>query len=367
MFYDQTEFNKWMDENYLLMGKAHFYKGDYFLAMETFKYIVSEFPREINSVKASYIWMSRVNIQESRFKDAEETLTLINAEELNKSLLTDYYGTLADYYLKQKKLEKAIEHLEKAIDSEKKKKTKTRWMYLLAQLNKKLGHDDEAYRLYGEVIKRNPPYIMAFNAAINQAIAFKGQGDKGTDIIAELNKMLKDEKNKDFKDQIYYALANIYYKKEELDKAISYYQLSAQSTVDNLGQQSISYLALADIFYNRRNFITAQAYYDSSVVNLDTGYEGYDIILAKSTSLSNLVEALNEFNLQDSLQRLAALDKASLDKAIESLIQQVIKQEEEEKLRKQREMEDIMLGRTLSGQNRSYGNESSGGNGTFIT
>ena len=45
-FYDKREFNKHMNECYLIIGKAYVYTGQYFQALQTFNFMETEFPGE---------------------------------------------------------------------------------------------------------------------------------------------------------------------------------------------------------------------------------------------------------------------------------------------------------------------------------
>ena len=60
----------------------------------------------------------------------------------------------------------------------------------------------------------------------------------------DLVKMSKDDKNRDYLDQIYYALGNIERSQNNMSKAIEYYGLSAKSSAGNDNQKGVSYLTL---------------------------------------------------------------------------------------------------------------------------
>ena len=183
----------------------------------------------------------------------------------------------------------------------------------------------------------NPPYEMTFNAKINRALAYeKGYGPI-KEIEGQLTRMLRDDKNAEYKDQIYYALGNIAYKDGNVSKAIKQYKKSVQHNVNNVAQKARSYLTLADLYYEMPEYVNAQAYYDSAVTLLETDYPGYDNIYAKSKSLTTLVKEINTFNLEDSVQRLAKLPEKELLDYIDKLIEDVRKKEQEEIKRKQEE------------------------------
>ncbi len=356
IFYNRKEFNKWVDDNYLLMGKAYFHEHNFKLAEETFRFINNEFKDESITYDAN-IWLARIYNETGEYKNSEEILTALeNDENLPKRLKVDFYTTYADYYLKQNNLSSAIAYLEKAKNQVHKKKPKTRYTFILAQLYEKTGLTKKASGLYSKVIKMNPPYEMTFNARINRALAYeKGYGSV-REIEGQLHRMLKDDKNAEYKDQIYYALGNIAYKEGNVSKAIKQYKKSVQHNVNNVTQKSRSYLTLADLYYEMPEYVYAQAYYDSAVALLKTDYPGYDIIYSKSKSLTMLVKEINTVNLEDSVQRLAKLPKNELLDYIDKLIEDVRKKEQEEIIRKQEEALDKQFGYNM-GLNRKTGQQ----------
>ena len=121
---------------------------------------------------------------------------------------------------------------------------------------------------YSKVLKLHPDYTMRFNARINRAIAFDSERGDSEGIKKELKKMLKDIKNEDFRDQIYYALAELELKEDNEPLAIEYLIKSAKYSVINEKQKGLSYLKLANIYFEQPNYINAQAYYDSTIQNL---------------------------------------------------------------------------------------------------
>ncbi len=344
-FYNKNEFNKWVDDNYFLIGKAHFYKHDYKLALETFMFILNEFKNE-EAVYDSRIWLARIYNETGEYKSSEEILNELEKDEnFPKRLDIDLFTTFADLYIKLDNIAMAIPYLENAREKVKKKSLRVRYTFILAQLYEKQGDLQQASKLYDKVIKMNPPYEMTFNAKVNRALSYqKGYGSV-REIEKQLSRMLKDEKNKEYKDQIYYALGNIAYKEGNTPKAIKQYKKSVQHNVNNLNQKMRSFLTLADLYYELPDYLNAQAYYDSTVVLLDMDYKDYDIIFAKSQSLTGLVKEIQIFSLEDSVQRLAKLSKNELLSVIDNIIEDVKQNEQEEIQRRQEEALDRQFAR----------------------
>lgn len=355
-FYNQKEFNKWIDDNYLLMGKAYMYQNQFGLAGETFKHIITDFPDQ----KISYIamiWLSRVYIETGEYREAEKILTGLESDDkMPKKYLEDFYSSFADLHIREENFSKAAPMLEKAIKKVRKKIKKTRYTYILAQVYQKAGEPEMALKAFKRVVRMNPPYEMTFNAKINMAGSFQAGSEGGKEIRNLLKKMLKDEKNNDFQDQIYYALANISMKEGNVAEAVELYKLSIRKSVSNNNQKGLSYLALADMYYKIPEYPLAQAYYDSTIQNIESTYEDYQQISIKANSLTHLVENYQVYQLEDSLQNLSRMTENERFAIIDNIIAGVVSREQEELKRKSEEMQDQQFG--MMNQNAGTGDPS---------
>jgi len=237
---------------------GNFYNKDYFLSAENFEFILKEFKEEEIRHETG-IWMARAQIEMGKFGLAKPFLNVLESDkELPQKLAGEFWAVKADYYLKQNDMERAIDPLTKAVALARKKKDRTRYMFILAQIHERTGDLATASELYGQVIKKNPPYDMAFNAKINRAKAFSAGAGDSKEISRELNKMLKDDKNKEYRDQIYFALANIELKNGNVDLAIVNYNYSIRESVNNNKQKRLSYLQLAELHFEKTDYHQAQ-------------------------------------------------------------------------------------------------------------
>lgn len=334
-FYNKKEFNKWVDEAYLLMGKAHFYKSDYDKAKETFQYLNNNFKEE-PAVFESHLWLARLAIEKGKNKKAENILaTLKKNIDFPKKLKGELNATEAHYNILNGNSEQAIVSLKKAVEQVSDKYHKTRYTYILAQLYQERGDNFQASEQYKKVIKLNPPYEMTFNAKINRALTYQTSSGSGKDIEKQLKKMLKDDKNIEFQDQIYYALGELAMKNGDQELAIEFYKKSVSVSAGNNNQLALSNLTLANIYYEIPDYINAQAYYDSTVAVIQPDYPDYQIIYAKSISLTNLVQHIQTVALEDSVQQLAKMPEPELRSFIDDLITKAKEEDEARRLRQQ--------------------------------
>ena len=329
---EKKEYNEWVDDSYLLIGKARFYKHEYKEATAIFNYCITEANDPEIKVESS-IWLARIYNENRNYSEAFRLLNEVaipaDSPRVLRSMLQT---TLADLFIKQKKYSEAIDPLQKSIELVSGKRTRYRLTYLLAQLFEQTGDGTRATSLYRDVVRMNPPYDVEFNARINIAGVFDVNSGNSVEIKKELEKMLKESKNEDFQDQIYYALGNMSMKEGNEAEAIEYFRKSATSKSSNQNQKGRSYLALANHYYDKPDYMKAGKYYDSAVYFLDQKHPDYLILKAKSQNLNALVSQLTIIQEQDSLQRVALMPENERSALISSIIAKVIKDENQGKV-----------------------------------
>ncbi|MEA3449254.1 MAG: tetratricopeptide repeat protein [Bacteroidota bacterium] len=342
-FMEKNEYNKWVDDSYLLMGKAYFVKNEFLPARQNFEYLLREFPNEPIRYEAM-IWLGRTALATNNLQTAKKWIDQIDAEEnFPEDLNTEYEILNAAYYLALNNEERAIPHLKKAIEENKDKKQRTRHQYIIAQIYK----DQQNYRKAAEhfeiVTKKSSDYKLEFNAKINMAECYGKMGGSYKEMHKLLSKMLKDDKNIEYMDQIYYALAEVEYKNGKTEQAIEHYKLSSEHAVTNTSQKAQSCLRLGDIYYEKPNYRLSQAYYDTCILNLSREHPRFNEINSLSKNLNKLVNNLDVVQAQDSLQRIAGLSKKERNQIIDSLIQVVREEEQRQKELQQQQQQNSML------------------------
>lgn len=338
----KDEHNKWIDENWTTVGQAFYYRRDYEGAIKNFKFIKKFFKND-PSLYVSELWMAKTNIAQGKYTEAKFSLdkldkaiaeeesrgekakkTKIKKKESNKvasfpkKIKFDLEKTKADLALKREETQDAIKFLESSINFTKKSKEKTRVHFILGQLYEEAGDDQLASEHYAKVLKGDAPFQMSFNARLKKA--FLGGGDKKK---VNLNKMLKDAKNAEFKDQIYYALAGIEFKEGEESKGIEYLHQSAFYSTKNTRQKGMAYETLADMSFEKRKYVSAQKYYDSCATVIKDDYPNAEAIRNKASNLADLVVAVETAQYEDSVQMIAGLDKDNRKDFLKRLIKQI--------------------------------------------
>ena len=331
MTFGGKEYVKWVRDSYLMMGEAHFYKQDYTSARRVFDYVAKEYESSPIHYEA-ILWLARTYIQTERYEKAEASLNLLQSklkeEDFPLYVEKEIPVVYSDFYIARGDYNSAYPYLERAAEVTTDKDALTRIYFILGQINQFDLDYNKAMSYYAKVVKRNPPYKMAFEAQMNIAQCYgEGSGDS-KQINKVLLKMAGEDKNKEYLDQVYYALAQIALSDKKDTLVIYYLQKSVSTSVNDAVQKTTSSLELADIFFKDANYEEAQAYYDTAAMALPEDYPNYDKIMNKTTVLSELVEQVRTITLQDSLQSIARMDTADLYAMVDGLIEEYNEEQE---------------------------------------
>jgi hypothetical protein len=305
----EKNLSNYIDEAYLLLGKTNFYKGNYFNAVEYFDYTAKTYKTNKKIFLSALNWKARSLMQLNNFEQASKVLDTVKATlDSVKNEKAEPLATLAQMSIYQHDLKQAIIYLEQAIKETNQIQSRTRWPYILAQLYENEKDYDASLRNYTKVENSNAPFEMYFNAKVSKIRIYDFLNDQSSNRKLALLKLLKDDKNFDYTDQIYYEVAEDYLLDNDYKKAQEYYKLSAQKSTINQYQKGISYLKNADLnFKNIKDYVTAKLYYDSAINTLPKNYPNYESIVKKGENLEYLTSRYQLIATQDTLQFIAKL------------------------------------------------------------
>ena len=262
MNFGSRERVKWIDDAYLVMGKAHFYKHDYIPAKRTFDYVATEYSYNDISFVAN-MWLIKTYIQTEEYPKAVAMIEQLQAKtaglsKLPKELMRDFDFTIADYFIAVKDYNNAVKYLKNGILLNKDNDLRTRAMFILGQIYMRQGDSERATAQFKKVIKRNPEYEMVFESRMNMAKV--GTANNAKELYKMMNKMLRDSNNEDYRDRIYYAMAELALREGDETKAIDYLRKSVAAYKDNQIQRAQSSLKAATMFFEKNQYELAQAY-----------------------------------------------------------------------------------------------------------
>ncbi|MCD0487731.1 tetratricopeptide repeat protein [Pedobacter sp. MC2016-14] len=312
-------YSNYIDDAYLLLGKAQFFKGNYFIATEYFDYIIKNFKKGTPNFIEALDWKARSLMQRNDLKSASVVLDTLNLElEVAKKVPAEPLATFAQMDINLHQDKEAIAYLEEAVKKAGGNKYKMRWTYILAQLYEDQKNYEQALKNYRKVQNSNASFELYFNANLNRIKINALLNGEKINRKQQLAALLKDDKNDDYTDQIYYQIAESYLDDNDYPNAEKYYQLSVSNSTKNQYQKGLSYLKIADLnFKYLRKYLKAKAYYDSTVNTLPLNYPGYDLILKKGQNLEYLTTRYETIATQDTMQMLVKLPETERNRRIE--------------------------------------------------
>ena len=321
----EKSYSNYLDDAYNLLGKAQFYKGNYFNAAEYFDYTTKNYRKNEKSYIEALNWKARSLMQVRRLSEASPLLdTLAYTIAGLKKNAAEPLATLAQMAIYQRKNTEAIAYLKQAIKVSHDNPHKIRWTYILAQLSEQTQEYQTALSYYRKVEKSSAPFEMYFNANLNQIRLNALAGGKKLNKQQELLALLKDDKNTDYNDQVYFQIAESLLADGDYAKAKQYYLRSIQKSIKNPYQKGLTYLKMADLnFKQLRNYLDAKLYYDSTVSTLPKSYPGYDAIVKKTQNLEYLTKRYEIIAKEDTLQAIARLPESARQAKIEAILNPV--------------------------------------------
>lgn len=325
----RKEYNPFLWKAWMLMGRSQFYQGAFDEAASTFSYMCRLYATQPAIYGRARAWLAKSYIEQDWLYDAEDVIRNMQRDSIHWRAQKEWDFTYADYYIHTGDYDKAIPYLKKSIDHEMRKKQKARLCFLLGQIYAATGKNAEAYKAFKSVVRKNPPYELEFNARI--AMTEVMGASQAKKMVGKLKRMAASDKNKDYLDQVYYAIGNIYLAQKDTLKAISNYEKGNKKATRSGIEKGVLLLKLGDLYWQQEKFSDAQRCYGEAIGLLDKDRKDYEQLSARSKVLDELVPYTDAIHLQDSLQALAKMSEKDRNAAIDRVIAELKRQEKEQK------------------------------------
>jgi tetratricopeptide (TPR) repeat protein len=329
---NEKDDSKYIGDAYLVLGQANYLEGNFFNAVEYFSYVIRSFPQRKDLVREARAWETRTLIYLNQLPQAKPVIDSAIAHiDPKKHKPADVYAAKLAYDIATMDYVDGEEMAKNAVQYCHEKSERTRWLFILAQLEELNNQLPDAYKNYAHISRSNVLFEMAFNASLNMIRIKAGQSDLKTNREAALMALLKNPNNAEFKDQIYYQVAQLQLANKQVDDAIKNYNRSIRNSLKNQTQKGLAYLRLAEIYFDNKNdYVKSKKYYDSTLTTLPVTYPGYATIKKKGSNLALLADRLQIIAREDTLQSLAKMDEKTRLAIIDKMVSDYVLQQQNE-------------------------------------
>lgn len=329
------ERNSQIDDAYLLLGKARYYDQRFIPAIESFNYVISNYPFA-NLINETKIWRAKTNIRLDNEEFAIETLNLLLKvkdtlePELPEDIKEQGYTALAMAYVKMDSIQKAKKFLIKATETLTNKDQGARNLFVLGQIYSSENKKDSASVIFKKIINfGKAPEKYKMHANIELA---KNTTSDSTSVVIlnKMQKLVKDRDNRKYLDELYYQIGLLHEKNDSTGLATAYYNKSLRTDSDNIKQKTFTFEKLGNINFKNSKYQLASSYYDS-IINIaaDTLNLRIRRIKRKHRNLASLINFEETVTRTDSILRIASLSKEEQETYFQKYIDNLKKKDEE--------------------------------------
>ncbi len=325
----------WVDDNYLVIGKIRYLRAQFQYAVETFQYVYNK-TEDADARQQALILLMRTYMDMDEIDKAKEVIDYIEQENLTVENTLNYRLQSAFLHQRLGEIEEMRDALDDIAEYIPERDLKARVNFILGQLAEREADFPKALAYYTEAISGTPPYELEFHTELRRLavtdIRSQDQVDKAYKFY---DKLLKDGKNQEYQDKIYYSMGRLEQRRGQYQTAITHYLMALEAEQPDPRTQGLASLRIAQIYYDEfENYQYASVYYDSTVMKLPKDEPGFESIEARQKTLKELVTELNTIQKNDSLLALSELSQVSLDAFLDRYLD-----EKEEKEREKRKRE----------------------------
>ncbi len=353
--------NDWIDNMYLIMGKAYYLRQDFDSAAMSFQFLNYAFsPKDksgsdktigSNSDEESnafsilskekktpllrrppsrndgFIWQVRNYTDKGRYLDASSLISLLrNDPNFPDRLETPLAEVIAYLNYKQEAWDSAAVYLEKSIPEAKDSDDRARRWFLTGQLYQLANMPDEAAEAYAKCTSLALDPVMEVYARLNSIRLRKASSPEIIDQnLRELLQLARKDKFENYRDIIYYAAALFELERNGYEAAEGFLNKSLQSSMNNNIQKNKSFLLLGDVRYAQKKYGKAGPPYDSiQTENLKPDEKV--LVETRKPACLEIFDAESIVSVQDSLLVLADMPEAERIALVKALSRKLKKE-----------------------------------------
>lgn len=294
------QFNKessFYDDAIFMIGKAYYYQGVYIKALRKFQ--------ELQSISGSNLslenelWIAKSLFQNRQFNEAGKVLDLViqNAiEQGEDQIVTDGMLNKIRYLIYIEDYDNAVKIANQILEYSDSDELNAQILYETGKLYLKMGEPENAERAFLLVSEYEPTYDIEFLSKLESAKVAKDLGNYEKSLEL-LNELADEDKYKDKLDQIDFQTAEVYYKQNEIDKALKKF-----TSMDSLYKNSS---ITGNAIYRRAEII------EKDLLFLDSSRVLYERVAQSQVTVEMKNAARDKANLLKKLKDLKANIKSN--------------------------------------------------------
>jgi len=278
-------------------------------------------PKKPQPDKTAYseglLWLAKTYIKRENWFSSQMILEKLSNSAVNDDVRSELPATFASLYIKQKRYSEAIPKLQDAIEEADTRQLRARYSFIAGQLAQIEGTNSEALRYFSNARKYATDPTMEFMSEM--AVAKNGlmSGSKSKkEILADLERMLKEDKYKQLNDQIYFTLGDIEYAENKYITAVDYYKKSVKANSGDQKLKAEAYYKIAEVFYATEKYREAALYFDSTLAVLPRVDERLSKVQKYAANLKDIAYNMDLIDYQDTLLYFTTLTDEEKRKVI---------------------------------------------------
>ena len=354
--------NDWVDDLYLLMGKAYFYQQKFDSAFDVFQYINYNFqPRDkddagfektigsnlnssgnvftvstrekkiskhIPARNDALLWIAKTMMEMGQLDEARGMLETLSRDKFfPERLKNSLFECKGDLFYRSRQYDSAAFYLGKSQSALDNNAERSRRSFLVAQLYSLAGRLQESDSSFEKAISLTTDPVLEAYARINQigmSAAGKDRETRTNEHIAALIAMAGKEKYTAYRGIIYAAAAELEKSRNQLGAAVNLLiRSNAALPSEDAGTRNKNNIEIAEMSFESRDYATAKKYYDSANI---IGHPREIMLNIRKSVVTDLVKYLGNVQREDSLQRIAALPEQERNKLLAELLKKIEKE-----------------------------------------
>lgn len=340
-FYKKREYNTFIHNAWILVGKAQYYNGDFLDAMATFSYMARLYRDQEPIRNIAKLWQARCYLALGWTSDAEALLTPMQGQK--ETLPANLYGKCcAEWALAKGNLKEAIPALSLAISREEDSSTKTRLLFLKGQLEAEVDHRQKARKTFKKVIARAPSFSMEVASQLN-IIALEAK-ENPRKALQQLETLTKKSRYSTLLDRIALLKGKLHLIQKDTTEAIKTFAFGLENSKEKSYDYTLCGIELAQLYLTKSDFVKAGKALSQAITALKESYPSYTQLRLLSSQLDELSRHAVVVETQDSLRNLVRLPEEQRLKIIDSAIvaykKRVKEEGREQQLAEQRERQN---------------------------